>query len=384
MPPSPSPSCHLTLTHSPRRDPEEPYFGEYGYDRDKKKGQKQIVVGLLTDADGHPVAIRLFKGNTPDTTTVSEQVRILAQSFGAAQVTLVGDRGMLKGPQIDALPDDVRYGTALTKPQIRTQLKRGVLQFDLFSEKVCEVEDAGVRYVLRRNPRRADEIMRGREDKLTTLRKVAHQRTAYLAQHSRAPVAAALRTVQAKAQRLTIDPWTRITAQDRVICVDVDADTLSDVALLDGCYVIKSDVPQQDADTETLHDRYCDLQKVERAFRTMKSVHLELRAWYVRKKESSCGHAFTVMLGLIIQRELERCWAAIDVTVAEGIEELGAIRMEEVRLTNAVAYNRVPEPAGISKQLLDAADVTLPGALPRREVNVHTKKKLVSERQSSR
>ena len=157
------------------------YFGEYGYDRDKKKGQKQIVVGLLTDADGHPVAIRLFKGNTPDTTTVSEQVRILAQSFGAAQVTLVGDRGMLKGPQIDALPDDVRYGTALTKPQIRTQLKRGVLQFDLFSEKVCEVEDAGVRYVLRRNPRRADEIMRGREDKLTTLRKVAHQRTEYLA-----------------------------------------------------------------------------------------------------------------------------------------------------------------------------------------------------------
>ena len=122
------------------------YFGEYGYNRDKKKGKRQIVVGLLTDAEGHPVAIRLFKGNTQDTTTVSDQVRILAQSFGAAQVTLVGDRGMLKGPQINALPDDFRYVTALTKPQIRTQLKKGVLQFDLFSETVCEVEDAGVRY----------------------------------------------------------------------------------------------------------------------------------------------------------------------------------------------------------------------------------------------
>lgn len=359
------------------------YFGEFGYDRDKKKGKKQIVVGLLTDPEGNPVAIRLFKGNTQDTATVSDQVRILAQSFGATHVTLVGDRGMLKGPQIEALPDDFRYVTALTKPQIRKQLNAGVFQCDLFSEEVCEVEEDGVRYVLRRNPKRADEIKRCREDKLATVRKVARERTDYLAQHSRAQVPAALRKVQFKAKRLKIDKWTKITAEDRAIRVDVDKNKLSDVSLLDGCYVIKSDVPKKDADTQTLHDRYCDLQKVERIFRTMKTVHLELRAWYVRKKESSCGHAFTVMLGILIQRELEHYWEEIDITVEEGIEELGAIRMQEVSLGNAVAYNRIPEPAGISKQLLDAAEVNLPAALPRREVNVYTKKKLVSERKCS-
>ncbi len=357
------------------------HFGAYGYDRDKKKGKKQIVVGLLTDQRGHPVAIRLFKGNTQDTATVSDQVRILARNFGAKHVTLVGDRGMLKGPQIEALPDDFRYVTALTKPQIRTQLKKDVFQFDLFTEKVCEVEEDGVRYVLRRNPQRAAEMKNSREDKLATLRDVARKRTENLAQRSRAQVAAALKTVQSKAKRLKIDRWTQITATDRTICVAVNDEELSDESLLDGCYVIKSDVPKEDADPQTLHDRYCDLQQVERLFRTMKTVHLELRAWYVRKKESSCGHALTVMLGVIIQRELERCWKEIDITVEEGIEELGAIRMEEIRLINAVAYNRIPEPSGLSKQLLDAADVTLPSALPCLEVNVYTKKKLTSERE---
>jgi hypothetical protein len=357
------------------------HFGAFGYDRDKKKGKKQIVVGLLTDPEGIPVAIRLFKGNTQDTATVSDQVRILAQNFGAKNVTLVGDRGMLKGPQIDALPDDFRYVTALTKPQIRTQLKKGVFQFDLFAEKVCEVEEDGVRYVLRRNPQRASEMKRSRQDKLTTLRNTARKRTEYLAQHPRAQVAAALRAVRSKAESLKIDQWAEITAKDRDIGVDVNDEELSDESLLDGCYVIKSDVPKKDADSQTLHDRYCDLQMVERLFRTMKTVHLELRAWYVRKRESSCGHAFTVMLGVLVQRELERCWKEIDITVEEGIEELGAIRMEEVRLSNAVAYNRVPELSGLPKQLLDAADVKLPAALPHREVNVYTKKRLVSERE---
>lgn len=356
------------------------YFGEFGYNRDKKRGKKQIVVGLLSDGNGYPLAIRIFKGNTQDTATVSEQVRVLAQNFGAKHVTLVGDRGMLKGPQIDALPDDFRYLTALTKPQIRTQLKKSVFQFNLFNEMVCEVEEDGVRYVLRRNPQRAGEMKRSREDKLAALRNTARKRTEHLAQHARAQVAAALRAVQSKAKCLKIDKWTHITAKNRAICVDVNDDKLSDDSLLDGCYVIKSDVPKEDADPQTLHDRYCDLQKVERLFRTMKTVHLELRAWYVRKKESSCGHAFTVMLGVLIQRELERCWSEIDITVEEGIDELGAIRMEEVRLINAVAYNRIPEPAGLPKQLLDAANVKLPPALPRREVNVYTKKKLVSGR----
>jgi len=95
-------------------------LGSWGYNRDGKKGKKQIVVGLLTGPDGLPVAVRVFQGNTADTKTVSEQVRTLAKNFGVKEVTLVGDRGMLKGPQIDSLPDGFRYITA-----INPEAKRG-------------------------------------------------------------------------------------------------------------------------------------------------------------------------------------------------------------------------------------------------------------------
>ena len=89
-------------------------LAEWGYDRDKKRGKKQIVVGLLAGPDGLPVAVRVFKGNTNDPKTVSDQVKILAERFGVTEVTLVGDRGMLKGPQIAVLPEGFRYITAIT------------------------------------------------------------------------------------------------------------------------------------------------------------------------------------------------------------------------------------------------------------------------------
>jgi len=73
--------------------------------------------------------------------------------------------------------------------------------------------------------------------------------------------------------------------------------------LLDGCYVIKSDVPEKDAATQKLHARYCDLEMVERAFRTMKTTHLELRPVFVKKKTSTQGHVFVVMLALLLQKE---------------------------------------------------------------------------------
>ena len=116
----------------------------WGYNRDKKEGKKQIVVGLLTGPDGLPVAVRVFNGNTTDSKTVAEQVRILAKSFGVKNVTLVGDRGMLKSQQIELLPDDFRYITAITKPQIRKMLSDGILQYELFADRVCEIKNDGV------------------------------------------------------------------------------------------------------------------------------------------------------------------------------------------------------------------------------------------------
>ena len=349
----------------------------WGYNRDKKKGKKQIVVGLLTGPDGLPVAVRVFEGNTVDTKTVAEQIRTLARGFGVKNVTLVGDRGMLKGPQIAALPDDFRYVTAISKPQIQKMLSEGTFQMELFSDKVCEVESDGVRYVLRRNPIRQQQIADNKESKLASILKTAEDRTKYLAEHPGAVASKAAEKVTAKIKKLKAEKWLTATESGRVISVEKDEEALSRVSLLDGCYVIKSDVAKEDADSQALHDRYCDLEMVERAFRTMKTSHLELRPVYVRKKTSTEGHVFVVMLALHLQRELEKAICDEDITVEEAIGELAAIHMQEVKLGKATIQN-IPKPTALGARILKKASIALPAAMPKFIAKVSTKKKLPS------
>ncbi len=354
-------------------------LGRYGYNRDRKAGRKQIVLGLLAGPDGLPVAVRVFEGNTNDTKTVAEQIRILAESFGVKKVTLVGDRGMIKGPQIESLPESFRYITAISKPQIRKMLTEGVLQYDLFDDRVCEAEDGGVRYILRRNPLRARQLEQSRESKLSAIKETAEERTAYLAGHPRAHADKALNKISARIEKLKADGWLAAEERDRVISIRKDEDALREASLLDGCYVIKSDVSKEDADARTLHDRYCDLEMVERSFRTMKTAHLELRPVFVRKESSTRGHAFVVMLALLIQRCLEDAWRELDVTVEEGLDELGAIHAQEVAL-GGVTVQDIPKPGKLAAELLRKANIKLPKVLPKVIANVHTKKKLPSER----
>jgi len=354
-------------------------LADWGYNRDKKKGKLQIVVGLLADPDGLPVAIRVFKGNTPDTKTVSEQVRILTEAFGAKEVTLVGDRGMLKGPQIKALPDDFRYITAITKPQILKMLESRVLQYELFTERICEVVHNDVRYILRRNPFRSEQIAAVRQSKQTAIEVFTQKFNEYLAKHGKASPAKALKKVNTKITDLKCDGWLSAAVREREIILEKNESALEQAALLDGCYVIKSDVLRDQAKAQTLHDRYCDLENVERTFRTMKSVHLEMRPVFVRKEESTKGHAFVVMLALLLQRKLEKSWADLNITVEEGIDELASIRMQEVFVGNTRIQN-IPIPTELGKQLIEKAGTPLPTVAPCRKANVHTKKKLQTER----
>ena len=286
---------------------------------------------------------------------------------------------MLKGPQVAALPDDFRYVTAISKPQIRKKLNDKIFQYELFSEKVSEVEEDGIRYVLRRNPIRKEEISRNRESKFDSIIELAENQTKYLSDHARARTATAIKKVNAKIKKLATDKWLCTKEEHRVITIEKDEDALSEESLLDGCYVIKSDVPKKDADMQKLHDRYCDLEMVERAFRTMKTSHLELRPVFVQKKTSTQGHVFVVMLALLLQRELENSITNMDITVQEAIDELGAIHMEEVKLGDATIQN-IPIPTETGRKILKNLSITLPKVLPKITANVATKKKLQHER----
>jgi hypothetical protein len=142
----------------------------FGYNRDGKRGKQQIVIGLLCDPSGMPLSIEVFAGNTQDTQTFGRQVAKVAARFGGGVVTFVGDRGMIKGPQIEQLQADnaheFHYITAITKPQIEKLLREKKIQMGLFDQELGEVQlPEGLRLVLRRNPVRADEMKRSRQSK---------------------------------------------------------------------------------------------------------------------------------------------------------------------------------------------------------------------------
>jgi len=359
-------------------------LGDYGYNRDGKKGKKQIVVGLLCEGGGDPVSIQVFRGNTQDVETFGEQVRKVVDRFGGGEVTFVGDRGMIKGPQIEGLGGQgFHYISALTKPQIRSMLSAGVLQLELFDEELAEVITPRERYILRRNPERAREIGRGRQDKEGALGGKVQEQNQYLGEHPRAQVEVALRKVCAYAQRLRISGWVRVTAQDRTVGVEVDQSALSAEAELDGCYVIRTDLGPEVAPKETIHDRYKDLRLVEQAFRTSKTELLEMRPVYVRGEARTRGYAVVVMLAYLLVRELKKCWRGLNWTVEEGIRQLQTLCTTDIRINEHVRLHQVPEPNLVIRELLEAAGVRLPKTIPNRGVEVAPRKNLPPRRKTS-
>src|SRR6516165_6910361 len=178
----------------------------FGYNRDGKKGKRQIVIGLLCDEDGHPVSIEVFPGNTQDPQTFATQINKVKARFGVHEITFVGDRGMIKGQQIEDLAQQGLHDiTAMTKPQIEKLLKQGTLHMDLFDQELAEVlAEEGIRYVLRRNPVRAQEVRDTRHAKLATLQAHVAKYNQYLADHPRAKPPVAWQKLVARATTLRI------------------------------------------------------------------------------------------------------------------------------------------------------------------------------------
>lgn len=356
-------------------------LANFGYNRDKKQGKMQIVIGLMTDDDGYPIAIEVFEGNTQDPKTVSHQIRKLADRFGVKKVTLVGDRGMIKSHQIDELNNDhhFNYITAITKPQIEKLISDNVIQYELFDEAVVEVDDGGTRYVLRRNPVRAKEIEDARQSKIDVLKKRIDKKNKYLLVHPKASIAAAEKEITNKANRLKIGGWTIIHSENRIFSMELDELKKTEAAKFDGCYVIKTDLPKE-IDKQSIHDRYKGLAVVENAFRTMKTAFLEMRPIFVRKANRTRAHVFIIMLAFMIEHQLRQRWRDLDVTVEEGVAELSSICALKIKISNQAAYQTIPEPRPLGKQLLKKLDIKLPPAFPSLGAIVHTRKILTSER----
>lgn len=174
-------------------------LSHWGYNRDGKKGKKQIVVGLLADSEGNPVSTEVFTGNTNDLATFHSQIEKAKDRFGCKQVTFVGDRGMIKSGQIkDLAKHGFHYITSLTKKQIESLIKKKVIQYELFDNTVCEIAEDSIRYIFRRNPVRAKEIQENRKGKKCSIERLAEKQNKYLREHCKAKEATSLKCVMEK------------------------------------------------------------------------------------------------------------------------------------------------------------------------------------------
>jgi transposase len=368
-----SPNLFLYDVTSSYLEGDKNELADWGYNRDKKRGKKQIVIGLLSDEDGVPISTEVFKGNTQDTATFASQIQKAKERFRCERVTFVGDRGMIKSGQIEDLQAvGFHYITASTKAQIETLLKNGTIQMSLFDNTVTEVQENNVRYIFRRNPVRAQEIACSRDSKLSSIEKLTAKQNVYLIEHPKAQLKTALKTIEKKIAKLGLKGWLTVCAQERVLSLHVDEEKKSEEGKLDGCYVLRTDLTGEEASFKTVHDRYKDLAMVESSFRTEKS-NLELRPVYVRKEENTRGHVLVVMLAYMIMKALDNAWKHLYLTVEEGIRSLSTLTILETTFDNGSAFQYIPEPRKQNQLMLEALDIRLPKILPKNNALVVTR-----------
>ncbi len=326
-----------------------------GYNRDGKRYKKILVAGLLTDGHGEPISVQLYPGNTSDPATVEDQVLKLEERFGAAETVFVGDRGMVKAKGKALLGQyGFRYVSSLTKPEIRKLLKKDLLQLDLFDEELTEVDGGeGRRWILRLNPATRDRARSRRADQLAKVRRKIEARNAKVESSPRSEPEVSLRQAEELLKTYKLQRFVDARLEGRNVVLQVDPARQADVELLDGCYVVESDVPSKAASTETLWERYGDLQDVERDFRTLKTDFLELRPIFHRKASRTRGLAVVAMLALKIVRALRKQLKPLAMSVPDAIERLAGVRLITLADPELALWrlpSRWPQPV---QQLLD-------------------------------
>jgi transposase len=356
-------------------------LAEFGYNRDGKKGKMQITAGLLCNAEGTPVSIECFEGNTKDTATFLNQIGKVKERFGCQKVVFVGDKGMIKSAQIkDLESENFHYITTITKPQIEKLINEKVFQLSFFDVNLYELEHEGIRYIMRKNPVRAEEMAETRQEKEESIKRFLEKQNAYLAEHPKSEELTALKKVQAKINRLRAGKWLSVVVENRTIILKINEEARTENARLDGCYCLKTDIKKEEVDKKIIHERYKDLAKVEQNFRTSKTAHLEMRPFYVDLEHSTRGHLLVCMLSLMIVRELEKSWKSLDLKVEEGLKRLRTLCTTKVEIKDGVSFHQITKPNNQNKELLELAGISLPEVFSDRKVSVDTRKKLINER----
>lgn len=289
----------------------------FGHSRDGRRGKPQITYGLLTDAEGRPVAVNVFAGNTGDPTAFAETVATVTDRFGLDRMVLVGDRGMITAARIAALRErgGVDWITALRAPSIRKLVDDGAVQLSLFDEtnlaEVTHPDYADERLVVCRNPALAADRARKRAELLAAT-------DAELDKISRAVTAGRLKDagkigvrVGRVLNRFKMGKHYRLDIDHGRFAYSHDTANIAIEAALDGVYVIRTSVTAERLAGPGVVEAYKALSGVERDFRSLKTVDLDIRPIHHRLEERVRGHVLICMLACYLTWHLRRAWAPL-------------------------------------------------------------------------
>jgi transposase len=295
-------------------------LAKLGHSRDERSGNLQIVFGLLTNSEGCPVAVEVFEGNTADSKTVATQVKKLRERFGLKQLVLAGDRGMLTSARLREdlkTAEGLEWITALRAPQIQKLATSGVLQLSLFDEKdlaeITHPDYPGERLVACRNPLLAAERARKREDLLAATEKELAKVQAATQRSRRALRGAAAigLAVGRVLGRYKMAKHFQLSIEEDQFRYERDQAHIAAEAALDGIYVVRTSVPAESASAEQAVRYYKELSKVERAFRSLKSVDLKVRPIYHRLADRVKAHILLCMLAWYAEWHMRQALATI-------------------------------------------------------------------------
>jgi len=285
-------------------------LAKLGYSRDGKKGTLQIVYGLLCDVEGRPVAIEVFEGNTGDPATLATQVDKIRNRFGLSRLVLVGDRGMITEARIRENLDGVEglnWITALRGSAIRGLVEAGHLQPSLFDQtdmaEITSPDYPGQRLIVCRNPLLVEKRRHTRQELLeATEQKLAKIVTAVT--RTNKPLRGADKIglrVGRVINRYKVAKHFAVHLGADSLAYERKTDKIAEEAALDGFYVIRTDVPETTLDAEQTVRAYKGLSKVERAFRRMKTMDLQIRPIHHRTADRVRAHVLLCMLAYYVE-----------------------------------------------------------------------------------
>ena len=344
----------------------------YGKPKGGKYGYKQIALGLLTNNKGCPVSVEVFKGSMSDQKTVLDQIKKVSKEYGIKEVIFTGDRGMLTQKRIYEIKEtDFKIIAALTHVELKSLIKKGNIQLDLFDEmnivEIADSEDKETRYMLCKNENEKRKERDTRESIIERVKERLTKKVAVKRKRKMVKVSASIGRIFEKYKVEKFFIWD-VDEQGKVSW-ELKHDVIEKEKELDGCYVIKTTANKKSLNKEDAVNSYRNLQKVEQAFKNMKTVLLELRPFYHKNDERIEAHIFIVMLAYYLQWHMMEKLKPLFEKDGKGknkrwtfegiIDELKSIRKIENLIGDIVIKTNISRADDEQKQILELLNVEL-------------------------